>query len=117
MCIRDSLNSCPITFINELGFKKSYYKEDLVSKTSILANYFRSIGVKKGDRIVAVAVNSAETLIAFLAVNSIGAIWSSCSPDFGEAAILDRFNQIKPKILLYSKIYLYGGKNLILKRK
>ena len=115
--ILSNLNSCPITFINELGFKKSYYKEDLVSKTSILANYFRSIGVKKGDRIAAVAVNSAETLIAFLAVNSIGAIWSSCSPDFGEAAILDRFNQIKPKVLLYSKIYLYGGKNLILKRK
>ena len=115
--ILSNLNSCPITFINELGFKKSYYKEDLVSKTSILANYFRSIGVKKGDRIAAVAVNSAETLIAFLAVNSIGAIWSSCSPDFGEAAILDRFNQIKPKVLLYSKIYLYGGKKFDIEKK
>ncbi len=115
--ILSNLNSCPITFINELGFKKSYYKEDLVSKTSRLANYFRSIGVKKGDRIVAVSVNSAETLIAFLAVNSIGAIWSSCSPDFGEVAILDRFNQIKPKVLLYSKIYLYGGKKFDIEKK
>ena len=115
--ILSNLNSCPITFINELGFKKSYYKEDLVSKTSRLANYFRSIGVKKGDRVVAVSVNSAETLIAFLAVNSIGAIWSSCSPDFGEVAILDRFNQIKPKVLLYSKIYLYGGKKFDIEKK
>ncbi len=115
--ILSNLNSCPITFINELGFKKSYYKEDLVSKTSRLANYFRSIGVKKGDRIAAVSVNSAETLIAFLAVNSIGAIWSSCSPDFGEVAILDRFNQIKPKVLLYSKIYLYGGKKFDVEKK
>ena len=115
--ILSNLNSCPITFINELGFKKSYYKEDLVSKTSRLANYFRSIGVKKGDRIAAVSVNSAETLIAFLAVNSIGAIWSSCSPDFGEVAILDRFNQIKPKVLLYSKIYLYGGKKFDIEKK
>ena len=115
--ILSNLNSCPITFINELGFKKSYYKEDLVSKTSRLANYFRSIGIKKGDRIAAVSVNSAETLIAFLAVNSIGAIWSSCSPDFGEVAILDRFNQIKPKVLLYSKIYLYGGKKFDIEKK
>ena len=50
-------------------------------------------------------------------MNSIGAIWSSCSPDFGEAAILDRFNQIKPKILLYSKIYLYGGKKFDIEKK
>ena len=50
-------------------------------------------------------------------MNSIGAIWSSCSPDFGEVAILDRFNQIKPKVLLYSKIYLYGGKKFDIEKK
>ena len=66
---------------------------------------------------MAVAANTPNTIISFLAANFLGAIWSSCSPDFGENAILDRFNQIYPKILLYSEIYFYGGKKINIKDK
>ena len=86
--IINNLNSSPILYINENGFKKYYIKEEIINKVNVISKYLRSIGVKKGDRIVGVVSNNAETLISFLAVNSIGAIWSSCSPDFGEQAIL-----------------------------
>ena len=115
--IINNLNSSPILYINENGFKKYYIKEEIINKVNVISKYLRSIGVKKGDRIVGVVSNNAETLISFLAVNSIGAIWSSCSPDFGEQAILDRFNQIEPKILFYSSNYVYGGKKFEILKK
>ncbi len=108
--IINNLNSIPILYVNEIGFKKYYSKEEVIHKVNLVAKYLKSIGVKKGDRVVGIVTNNAETLISFLAVNSIGAVWSSCSPDFGEQAILDRFSQIEPKILFYSSSYMYGGK-------
>ena len=112
-----NLNSTPIIFINEKGFRQEISKEEIIIKVSKLSSYLKSIGIKKGDRIAAISANTPNTLISFLAVNSIGAIWSSCSPDFGEAAILDRFNQIEPKVLLYSEMYFYGGKKFNIKEK
>ena len=112
-----NLNSIPIIFINEKGFRQEISKEEIIIKVSKLSSYLKSIGIKKGDRIVAISANTPNTLISFLAVNSIGAIWSSCSPDFGEAAILDRFNQIEPKVLLYSEMYFYGGKKFNIREK
>ena len=112
-----NLNSTPIVFINEKGFRQEISKEEIVTKVSRLSSYLRSIGTRKGDRVVAIAANTPNTLISFLAVNSIGAIWSSCSPDFGEAAILDRFNQIEPTVLLYSEMYFYGGKKFNIRDK
>jgi acetoacetyl-CoA synthetase len=67
-------------------------------------------GIKAGDRVCGVVPNHPETIVAFLAVASLGAIWSSCSPDFGERGILDRFGQIAPKLLLTCDAYYYGGK-------
>ena len=67
-------------------------------------------GVGRGDRVVALAPNCAETLVAFLAAASLGAIWSSCSPDFGPRAVLDRFAQIEPSVLIAVDGYVYGGK-------
>ncbi len=67
-------------------------------------------GVGKGDRVVALAPNSTETLVAFLAAASLGAIWSSCSPDFGIRAVHDRFAQIEPTVLVAVDGYVYGGK-------
>lgn len=67
-------------------------------------------GVGCGDRVVAVAPNSTETLVAFLAAASLGAIWSSCSPDFGARAVHDRFAQIEPTVLVAVDGYVYGGK-------
>ena len=73
-------------------------------------------GVGRGDRVVALAPNSVETLVAFLAAASLGAIWSSCSPDFGPRAVRDRFAQIEPSVLLAVDGYCYGGKRFDIRR-
>jgi acetoacetyl-CoA synthetase len=67
-------------------------------------------GVTRGDRVVAYLPNVPQTVAAFLAVSSLGAIWSSCSPDFGARSVIDRFAQITPKVLLATDSYEYGGK-------
>ena len=115
--ILNKLNDVPIVFRNETGFRVEIGKDEIYEKVNKLCSYLRSKGIKKGDRVAAVAANTPDTIISFLATNCLGAIWSSCSPDFGENAILDRFNQIHPKILLYSEIYLYGGKKINIKEK
>ena len=69
------------------------------------------LGVTKGDRVAALLPNSPEALIAFLAAASLGATWSSCSPEFGVESVLDRFKQIEPKVLLSVDGYIYGGKS------
>ncbi|MGH3615506.1 MAG: acetoacetate--CoA ligase [Pseudonocardia sp.] len=74
------------------------------------------IGVGRGDRVVALAPNSTETLVVFLAAASLGAIWSSCSPDFGARAVHDRFAQIEPAVLLAVDGYLYGGRSYDIRR-
>ena len=71
----------------------------------------RELGVERGDRVVAYMPNIPETLVAFLATASIGAIWSSCSPDFGASSVVDRFAQIEPKVLFAVDGYRYGGKD------
>ena len=68
------------------------------------------MGVKRGDRVVAYMPNIPQTVMAFLACASIGAIWSSCSPDFGTRSVIDRFNQIEPRVLFAVDGYQYGGK-------
>jgi len=80
---------------------------DLVAR---LATALRDEGVKAGDRVAGFMPNMPETVIAMLATASIGAIWSSCSPDFGHEGVLDRFGQIEPKVLLVPDGYYYGGK-------
>ena len=115
--ILNKLNAVPIVFRNETGFRIEIGKDEIYEKVNKLCSYLRSKGIKKGDRVAAIAANTPDTIISFLATNCLGAIWSSCSPDFGENAILDRFNQIHPKILLYSEIYLYGGKKINIKEK
>jgi acetoacetyl-CoA synthetase len=74
-------------------------------------------GIKPGDRVCAVVPNHPETIVTFLAVASLGAIWSSCSPDFGERGILDRFGQIAPKLLFTCDAYFYAGKTHSLSEK
>ena len=73
--------------------------------------------IKVGDRVVGYCSNTPEVIAAFLAVNSLGAIWSSCSPDFGYDSVLDRFNQIQPKFLFYHSKYKYNGKQFSLDSK
>ncbi len=84
--------------------------KELISKTNSLVRKLKELGVKKGDRIVAILPNTPHSLISFCATASIGAIWSLCAPDMGETAILDRFKQIKPKVLICQDSYIYAGK-------
>lgn len=70
-----------------------------------------ALGVGRGDRVVALSPNTVETLVAFLAAASLGATWSSCSPDFGARAVVDRFAQIEPAVLVAVDGYLYNGKS------
>ena len=83
----------------------------LRQQISAVANTLRALGVGPGDRVVAYLPNIPETAVAFLACASIGAIWSSCSPDMGHASVLDRFRQIDPKLLLAVDGYRYGGRD------
>ena len=75
-----------------------------------MAAALRAMGVGVGDRVVAYAPNTPETLVAFLAAASLGAVWSSCSPDIGAGAVLDRFKQIEPKVMFVIDGYVYNGK-------
>jgi acetoacetyl-CoA synthetase len=84
--------------------------EELGSRVRILATQLRKLDVRPGDRVVAYMPNIPETVIAMLATTSIGAIWSSCGPDFGTRGVLDRFTQLAPKVLFYVDGYQYGGK-------
>lgn len=82
---------------------------ELEKKTAAVAQYLKDHGVTKGDRVVAYMPNLPETVIAFLACASIGAIWSSCSPDFGANSVIDRFKQIDPVFLFAIDGYQYNG--------
>lgn len=83
---------------------------EVYHKVARLAKSLRSIGVTKGDRVAGFMPNMPETVIAMLATTSVGAIWSSCSPDFGVNGVIDRFGQIKPKVLFAANGYFYNGK-------
>src|SRR6188472_294521 len=84
---------------------------ELRAEVARVAGGLRALGVGPGDRVVAYLPNIPEAVIAFLACASIGAIWSSCSPDFGARSVIDRFAQITPKVLLAVDGYRYGGKD------
>jgi acetoacetyl-CoA synthetase len=84
---------------------------ELQEKTAALAAGLKEMGVGRGDRVAAYIPNIPEAVIALLACASIGAVWSSCSPDFGAGSVVDRFKQIEPKVLLAVDGYRYGGKD------
>ena len=84
---------------------------ELRRRTASLAAGLRELGVGPGDRVVGYLPNLPETVAAFFAVSSLGAVWSSCSPDFGVRSVIDRFAQIEPKVLLAVDGYRYGGKD------
>lgn len=84
---------------------------ELRAQVAAVATGLRELGVEGGDRVVAYIPNIPEAIVAFLATASIGAVWSSCSPDFGPASVIDRFAQIEPKVLFAVDGYRYGGKD------
>ncbi|MDX2045332.1 MAG: acetoacetate--CoA ligase [Chitinophagaceae bacterium] len=81
--------------------------EEQVSKAVV---FLKQCGITKGDRVVSIMPNIPETVVAFLAAASVGAVWSSCSPDFGNQSVIDRFRQIEPKVLFATDGYTYNGK-------
>ena len=84
--------------------------EDLSAQVRTLATALRSMGVRPGDRVVAYMPNIPAAVVALLATSAIGAVWASCSPDFGSRGVLDRLQQLKPKVLFCVDGYRYGGK-------
>jgi acetoacetyl-CoA synthetase len=84
---------------------------ELRDRTAALASGLRAMGVERGDRVAAYLPNIPEAVIGLLACASIGAVWSSCSPDFGAGSVVDRIKQIEPKVLLAVDGYRYGGKD------
>jgi acetoacetyl-CoA synthetase len=85
--------------------------DSLADQVARCAAGLRRLGVGRGDRVVAYMPNVAETVIAFLATASLGAIWSSCAPEFGTPTVVDRFAQIEPKVLIATEGYRYGGRD------
>ena len=102
-----------LIFCNEAGMRVEISWDELESSVSRLANWMRNAGLQKGDRVACLLPNIPETVIACLAAQSLGLIWSACSPDFGNEAIVDRFAQIEPKLLLISDGYSYNGNNFL----
>ena len=105
-------NSKAITFISETGYREVRSWKELRYNTSKLIYFFKQNKILEKDRIVAYMANQIETVECFLATSSIGAIWSSCSPDFGTPGLIERFSQIKPKILIITDRYYYNGKEI-----
>ncbi|MDX8468549.1 acetoacetate--CoA ligase [Mesorhizobium sp. VK23B] len=99
-----------IVFRGEDKVERRLSWNELHALTSRLQQLFLSLGVKQGDRIAAMMPNMPETVAAMLAASSIGAVWSSCSPDFGEQGVLDRFGQIEPVVFIAPDGYWYNGK-------
>ena len=99
-----------IYYVNEGEKILSITYKELFIQVERLTHALRKLGVKKGDRVVGFIPNIPEAIIAMLSATSIGAIWSSSSPDFGIKGVLDRFKQIKPKIIFAANGYLYDGK-------
>ena len=101
-----------ILFQGEDGTQSSLTYKELHDQVSRLARSMREMGIVKNDRVAGFMPNIPETIITMLATSSIGAIWSSCSPDFGIKGVLDRFQQIEPKLIFAADGYLYNGKTI-----
>ncbi len=105
-------NHIAILFHSENGRRRSISYYELFDRVARLASRLRELGVEPGDRVAALLPNIPEAVIGMLATTSIGAIWSSCSPDFGVQGVMDRFGQIEPKILIAPDGYTYNGKEI-----
>ena len=99
-----------LVFRSEIGLSSSISYRELFRQVAGVAAALRSSGIEAGDRVAGYLPNLPETVIAMLATTSIGAIWSSCSPDFGVNGVVDRLDQIKPKVLFCASAYTYNGK-------
>ncbi len=100
-----------VIFDSERGRGGSLSYAELAAEVARVAQGLRALGVRRGDRVAALLPNVPEAVIGLLAAASIGAIWSSCSPDFGARSVIDRFAQIEPSVLIACDGYRYGGRD------
>ncbi|PIE44134.1 MAG: acetoacetate--CoA ligase [Gammaproteobacteria bacterium] len=94
----------------ENGERDEISYAELNNEVALLSHALKQAGVSKGDRVAGFVANCTESIIAMLATTSLGAVWSSCSPDFGLNGVIDRFGQIRPKVLFVTNGYYYNGK-------
>lgn len=106
-----------IVFIAEDNTTIRLSYAELKSQVASLASYLKNIGVTKGDKVAAYLPNTEKTIIALLATTSLGAVWSSCSPDFGVLGVVDRLSQVQPKVLFVTDEYLHKGKTFEMAEK
>tara|TARA_X000000368_G_scaffold134023_1_gene105204 strand:- start:2125 stop:4062 length:1938 start_codon:yes stop_codon:yes gene_type:complete len=106
-----------IVFYGESKKRQSLSLKELREKVIVLAKWLTKNGVEQGDRVAVLGTNSPETIISMLATAALGAIFTSCSPDFGEEGIIDRFGQCNPKIFITTDGYIYGGKKYDIRDK
>jgi acetoacetyl-CoA synthetase len=99
-----------IVFRDERGRRRELSRDALAAEVARVAGALRALGVGPGDRVAGFVPNTPEAVIAMLAAASCGAAWSSCSPDFGAAGVLDRFGQVEPRVLFAARASRYGGK-------
>ena len=109
---REGADEYAIVFRREDGFEQNVTWDELRARVSVLQQAMRGAGLEAGDRVAAMLPNAPDAVALMLAATSIGAIWSSCSPDFGERGVVDRFGQIKPKLFFACDGYVYATKRI-----
>ena len=110
--LKKRTNDIAIHFLSEKGFEEKISWKGLYEKVCRFSSYLHKLNLKKGDRVAAYVPNKIESIICFLSCAKNGIIWSSCSPDFGVQGVVDRFKQIKPKLLITCDYYYYNGKKI-----
>ncbi|GLO12248.1 acetoacetyl-CoA synthetase [Pseudomonas putida] len=101
-----------VVTVREDGHRQVFTHAQLAAQVAGLQTAFKAVGIVPGDRVAAVMPNTWQTLVAMLACTSLGAVWSTSSPEFGVHGIIDRFGQIEPKVLITCAGYQYAGKNI-----
>ena len=110
--LRHSGEGAAVVFCGENGARRELSFDELRKAVAAVAGGLRAAGIGKGDRAAGFLPNCPEAIVAMLAAASIGAIWSSCSPDFGVNGVIDRFGQIEPRVLFATDGYFYNGKRI-----
>ncbi len=108
--LQNTSDDIAIYFKAEDKIERTLSFKQLNQQVSSVQQYFKSIGIVAGDRIAAYLPNMPETVVCMLAASSLGAVWSSCSPDFGAQGVIDRFGQIEPSVFISTDYYFYNGK-------
>lgn len=108
--LRHTGDEAALIFFGEDGTRRELSRDELRTEVAAVAAGLRAAGISSGDRVGGFVPNCPEAIVAMLATTSLGAIWSSCSPDFGINGVVDRFGQIEPKVLFAANGYYYNGK-------